>query len=214
MKKSQARADIEYLYLTYSRALGVLRSGFTNLQMGYYSPYNYDDIIYSDNPNKRRNNNNTGNDQKRRRRNNGLNNNKDINKLEDKEYKILSFKIKPSANLTFILRVIPALINIAIAVPPAIYWDYEAYFVTSLFSTITYIFNTGCINYIIGNSRIFTYRELLPESIHINGFLGGKSITYIKLINLLHKKDYGTINFKIYNIYFLFNNTYNFISLK
>ena len=116
------------------------------------------------------------------------------------------------ANFAFILRVIPALINIAVAVLPAIYWDYEIYFVISFSFTIIYIFNTGYINYIIGNSRIFIYRELLPELIYINSFSGGKSITYIRLISLLYQRDYGIVNFKIYDIYFVFNNIYNLIN--
>ena len=88
-------------------------------------------------------------------------------------------------NLTFILKVIPAFINIAVAVLPVIYWDYEVYLIISFSFIIIYIFNINYINYIIGNNYIFTYRKLLPKLIYINNFSGGKNISYIKLISLL-----------------------------
>ena len=89
-------------------------------------------------------------------------------------------------NFIFILGVKPVFTNIAIAALPAIYWNYKAYFITNPSSTIIYIFNTGYINYIIGNSRIFTHKELLLKLIYINGFSKGKSAIYIGLINLLY----------------------------
>ena len=183
---------------------------------GCRSPYGHDDTTHSDNPGKRRNDDNTGGDQKRRRRGGGggggNNNNKDNSKPKDEEYKAPSSGVKPSANLAFIPGVEPALAYVAVAAPPAIQRDYEACLATNLSSATTYIFDTGCTNHIVGDSRVFTRRELLPEPIHIGGFSGGRSATHIGSISLPCQGDHGIVNLKIHDVYFVPGNTYNLIS--
>ena len=178
-------------------------------------PYGYNKSNYnSDNKRFRDDNINTGGDQKRRRRGGGgsKSNDKGNNKLKDEEYKAP----KALINLFFIYIAVvtPAtpIAYIATAAAPVIPRDYQAYLATNVSTLITYIFNTGYMNYIVNNSRIFVRRELLPEPILIRGFSGGRSITYIGIVKIPYQSDQSVINLIIYNVLFVPNNIFNLIS--